>query len=224
MTKTKLLEKGQKFGRLTVIELDHVEHTKRSKNKTYNREYYKCACECGNEVVVSKEGLKYRYTQSCGCLKLETSIKNLKNKNNHGLSNTKLYKIYADIKSRCFNSKKISYKNYGGRGITMCEEWLEFENFYNWAINNGYKEGLTIERIDVNGNYEEKNCKWIPLEEQAKNRRDTHFVTYNGKTYCVTEWATIVGLKRSTLEARINNYGWNIEKALTTPVKKRGDK
>ena len=112
------------------------------------------------------------------------------------------------MKDRCYNIKKIAYKNYGGRGIKICDEWLQdFMNFYNWAMANGYKDTLTIERIDNDGNYEPPNCKWIPKSEQSNNRRNTHKLEYNGETHTITEWATIFGLNRDTLYNRFKRKG-----------------
>ena len=112
-----------------------------------------------------------------------------------------LYKKWRSMKSRLFVKSSQRYKNYAGRGITMCDEWKNFENFYNWAINNGYQEGLTIERIDVNGNYEPSNCKWIPMSEQAKNRTTNVRVVYKGKEMILSEVAKAEKLNYKSLLA-----------------------
>jgi hypothetical protein len=120
---------------------------------------------------------------------------------------------------RCRRKKNKSYKNYGGRGISVCEEWRnDFMAFYKWSINNGYSDNLTIERNDVNGNYDPRNCKWITHAEQTLNRRDSHLVTYNGRTKTIAEWARDLQINYNTLLNRINTYQWSIVKAFTEPV------
>ena len=119
------------------------------------------------------------------------------------------------MKQRCYNPNNTAYKHYGGRGIKVCIEWHNFENFQKWAIDNNYTENLTIERIDVNGNYEPKNCKWISLSEQNSNKRTNHFITFNNETNCLGKWAKKLNISSSTLAYRIKK--WGIEKAFTTP-------
>lgn len=123
------------------------------------------------------------------------------------------------MKSRCLNPNTERYKDYGGRGITICDDWVDsFESFRDWAFENGYDETLTIDRIDVDGNYEPGNCRWITGVAQANNRRSNVVFTYNGETHNVTEWAAIVGIKPKTLFARLAS-GWSFEEAITTEVK-----
>ena len=202
---------GQRFGRLVVLERTG------SKN---NRPLWLCKCDCGNEKIVSTSGLKSGDTKSCGCLKQEKTIENNKNKTTHGKSKTKLYNVWFDIKRRCYNPKRENYKDYGGRGIKVCDEWKNnFEKFYNWANENGYKEGLSIDRIDVNGDYEPKNCRWVDNYAQANNKTNNFLITYNGETHTATEWSNIVGIRADTILHRIKKHGWSIEKALTTKVR-----
>lgn len=139
----------------------------------------------------------------------------------HGLSNTRLYRIYHGIIGRCLKPKTNGYKNYGNKGISVCNEWLkDFQNFYYWAINNGYKEGLTIERIDLNKGYEPDNCKWVTPKEQARHTSQNKMITYKGKTRCVAEWAEFLKINYNTLQSRLGKYGWSVKKSFTTPVSK----
>lgn len=150
---------------------------------------------------------------------------NQKGENNsnysHGLSKTRIYRTYAHMKDRCFNKNDKAYKHYGGRGITICPEWLGehgFIRFYNWAIENGYNDNLTIERKDVNGNYCPENCCWIPFKRQMANRTNQNTIEYNGETRYLTEWANILGISQDTLWKRIFQSGWSVDKAFKTPV------
>lgn len=187
---------GKKFGKLTVLK--KLEERKRGKIA------YECMCDCGNVAVVIGSDLKSGHIKSCGCL----------HGNNHKLSRTRIYSIYRHMKDRCYNKNNKRYKSYGGRGIVICDEWLNNNTlFFDWAMNNGYKDNLTIDRIDVNGNYSPDNCRWITNDEQQRNRRDTRNYTINGVTHCLKDWCEIYNLKYNTVRYRLNR-GWNIEKAL----------
>ncbi len=154
---------GQKFGRLTVIKMSELDRWKQAK--------WLCMCDCGNVVNVKSGNLRIGHTQSCGCLQKEATSKS---NTTHGKRKTRLYRIFIHMKDRCYRESDKRYKDYGGRGITICQEWLnDFQAFYDWAMANGYKEDLTIDRIDVNGNYEPSNCRWTTWEEQAKNKRNS---------------------------------------------------
>lgn len=134
----------------------------------------------------------------------------------------RLYKTWADMKNRCMSPDYRNYHRYGGRGIKVCDEWMQYEPFKDWALKNGYNDSLTISRIDINGNYEPSNCKWATPKEQSNNQTNTVRFEYNGESHTIAEWAEIVGLPRTTLSHRINKHHWPIEKALTTPAMQRG--
>lgn len=207
MPKNKKLECGTIFGRLTILSLHHIKKYTSPSGKNKNIEYYLCKCECGNIIITSKDRLKSGRTRSCGCLFKETHTK-------HNIRHTRIYKIWCLMKGRCYSKSSSSYYNYGARGITICKEWKENPvAFYNWAMSNGYKEGLSIDRIDNNGNYEPNNCRWATKQEQNKNQRRTRFITYRGERKCLTDWAKEVGIDKHTLRYRLNS-GWSIEKSL----------
>lgn len=200
---------GERFGYLTVVSAC-PERTKSGQIK------YRCECTCGNHVDVVKYNLLNGTSKSCGCYRKKRCAET---HTTHGLSHTRLKKIYGNMKDRCYNKNMPAYKNYGGRGIKICDEWLEdFVRFYNWAISNGYSDDLTIERIDVNGDYSPSNCTWIPLAEQAKNRRYKQY-ELDGESHTLSQWAEIYGIKKSTLEKRLR-IGWNIRDAITKPIRK----
>lgn len=182
---------GQKFGKLTVLKYSH------SKN---HRSYWLCQCECGNTTIVSASELRTENTKSCGCLRVELL---LKRSITHGGKHTKLYDIWTSLKGRTLCKTNQRYADYGGRGITICAEWLDFTKFEQWAKLNGYREGLTLDRIDNNKGYSPSNCRWTTYKEQNWNKRNNHFITYKGETHCLAEWAEILGIKYSTLRSRV---------------------
>ena len=195
---------GKKFGKLTALYC--VSNGKR-------RMWY-CKCDCGEfkGKPVSTHDLKTSKTRSCGCLKENFTTLT------HGKSNTRLYYAWAGMKQRCFNKNNASYHNYGGRGIVVCDDWLNFEPFYEWAMTNGYEEGLTIERKDVNGNYEPNNCCWIPKAEQTLNTRINRRVRYRGEVKTLSEWANELNLDYQVVYDRLVRMNWDIERSFETPI------
>lgn len=198
---------GEKFSRLKVIKYAYT------RNK---RAYWLCECVCGNTKVVSTTDLKTGNTQSCGCLKHErvkTFYSNL-NKT-HGMKGTKIYSKWLSMKARCYKKSCKGYKNYGGRGIKVCDDWKNsFITFYEWAIKNGYQDNLTIERIDVNGNYEPDNCKWITNTEQQNNKKNNTYIIYNGDKHTIAEWSRIMGINKNTISGRLRK-GWTTKRVLS---------
>ena len=203
---------GLRFGKLVVIA--------RSENDKHKNARWLCQCDCGNTKVVVGSSLIKGHTKSCGCVRKHL-LQTMPLK--HGKKNTRLYNIWIDMKRRCNSKNRKSYKDYGGRGIVVCNEWLQdFMNFYNWAIANGYKENLTIDRIDVNGNYEPNNCRWIEKGEQNRNQRTNLKFTYKGETHCLKEWAEILKINYNTLHSRLTVLGYSVEKAFLKPVQECG--
>lgn len=202
---------GQRFGRLVVEGFAYKAKDGHS--------MWKCRCECGKVKVVNGTSLKLGKSQSCGCLHNELlSDRNFK----HGGRNTRLYYIWCGMIERTETENQVSYKNYGGRGIKVCEEWrISFEKFRDWALKHGYQDELTIDRIDVNGNYCPKNCKWSTAKEQARNKRNNAKITYKGKTQALAQWSEELGIRQETLWHRLNTLGWPVEKTFETPVRKQ---
>lgn len=196
---------NKKFGRLKVISYEG--------NNKYRKALWLCRCDCGKTKIVLGSSLLNNSTKSCGCYNREKSKKNFLK---HNLSYSKLYKVWQGIKTRCYNNNFIYYCNYGGRGIKMCDEWKnDFVTFYDWALNNGYQEGLTIDRINNNDDYCPTNCRWTTREEQNNNMRKTILVEYKGKLRTITELANEFGLKRKELYYKLKK-GWTIEQIINT--------
>ena len=222
--KKPVLNVGDRFGKLVVIKLDHYKpyNTKtKVKSKTYNvinyQQYYLCKCDCGNECIVRKDSLLNKNTQSCSCMQKE-AIREINKKYCFidSRSKTRLYSEYLGIKRRCYNKNEPSYKYYCNRGIKVCEEWKnDFMSFYNWAINNGYKENLSIDRINVNGNYEPSNCRWVDLKTQQYNKTNTLYFN----NYTIKDIMQRTGLKYHTIYRRIKQ-GYDINAVMNTNLHK----
>lgn len=191
---------GQKFGRLTALYKLHNCH----KDHTY----WLCICECGNLTEVNSGNLRNNHTRSCGCLNKDTITK-------HGKFKTRLYRIWRGMKDRCHYKTCKAYTNYGARGIIVCDEWKDdFETFYNWAMDNNYRDDLTIDRIDYNKNYTPDNCRWVDRKTQNRNMRNNRNYTIDGETKCLAEWCEIMNLNYDKVYSRIMYYNWSIERAL----------
>lgn len=205
---------GKRFGKLVVVS----EGTKRKGDR---QSRWICQCDCGNTThPINGYDLRNGHTQSCGCLHKETMSKN---KTTHGKSKTKAYNIHQGIKARCFNPKERFYGSYGGRGITVCDEWKDdFQAFYDYVSKLPHfdEEGYSLDRMNNNGNYEPGNVRWATSSEQGNNKRNCHKIEFNGKTHSITEWSKQTGIKRETIYYRLK-HGWTNEKILTTKVKGR---
>lgn len=204
---------GERFGKLLIIQRHHVDR---------GRVYYCCKCDCGNSVIVQYSHLINGNTKSCGCLQKKLTSERF---SKHGNSKHPLYGVWTMMKQRCYNPNNKSFKNYGGRGIGVCDEWKnDFNAFYSWAINNGYGDGLTIDRSDVNDNYCSSNCVWVTQQNQQNNRRNNIIIDFGGFKGTLPQWSTRSGIPYATLRKRIIDLGWDIREALSVPVRKRGDK
>ena len=207
---------GEKYYELTVV--GYIGNYNKSAK-------WLCRCDCGNYILAISPELKNGHIKSCGCRNLRVLLE--RNKNNkygikHGCSRDRIYKTYMSMIQRCYNKNNTGYKNYGERGIKICDEWLDKENgflsFYNWAIQNGYEETLTIERIDINGNYEPSNCTWITNQEQQNNKRTNVWINISGEVLNMRQWSKEVGINEKTIEHR-KRSGWK-ECDLLKPVYK----
>jgi hypothetical protein len=195
---------NKRFGRLLAI-------SSNGRDKHYKKRWL-CKCDCGNTVTVLRGNLLKGTTRSCGCLRSELLTAN---KTKHGFSTNATHKIWYEMIRRCFDKKSIGYKNYGGRGITVCEHWLTFENFLADMGERPLK--LSIDRKNNNGNYEPNNCRWATGIEQHNNRRNNRILTHNGRSLTLTEWSRELEICQTTLSQRIR-YGWPIERVLTAAV------
>lgn len=197
-------EIGKKYGRLTIIEIQRVKGGKALAI---------CECDCGNTKTTQYTNLLNNRTKSCGCYSDECRKNKVNKHYKHNMSKDRLYHIWGSMKGRCYNSKMRNYKNYGGRGITVCDEWRnDFLKFKEWALKNGYNECLSIDRIDVNGNYEPSNCRWVTWKVQNWNKRT------NKLTYEQYEKLTEKGYRSETIKDRMIRKGLSFEKAISLPL------
>lgn len=212
---------GQRFGRLTVMKLDHFEM-----KGVHKRPYWLCQCDCGNIKIITSNSLRKGLTKSCGCLQQEVAHNNFYK----GIpERRRLYGILFNAKDRCYNENSEYYHNYGGRGITVCNEWMGndgLEKFIEWALSNGYKEGLTLDRKDNNKGYSPDNCSWETRKHQSNNKRNNVWITLNGETKTLAQWCEKYNVPYARVETRYTKMGWCIEDALFTPryKKPKGEK
>ena len=204
---------GKRFGKYTVL--------KYVGNNKHGMALWECRCDCGNIRTVVGSSLRKGVTVSCGCYHKEEVSKR---KTTHGMSNTRIRTIWNHMIQRCTNPNNTAYKYYGQRGISVCNEWInDFQTFYKWSVENGYENGLTIDRIDTNKGYDPSNCRWVSRKVQQNNTNAVHNFTINGETKSLAEWCRIYNQHHETVRIRVLKRGWDIEKALTTPpLKKNG--
>jgi len=193
------VKNGERFGSLIIVK--EAEPLK-------NRRRFLCQCKCGVKKEVYMNHLRSGNTKSCGCLVKEKLLE----RSTHGMRNSKTYRTWVNMKSRCNNKNSQSYKNYGGRGIKFCKSWNKFENFYK---DMGDKpEGRTLDRINNSGDYCKENCRWTDWETQANNRRGNVFIEFKNDKLTISQWERKLGIKRATLNGRLRR-GWSVERALT---------
>lgn len=193
---------GKRFSRLLVIE--HA-------GRKWHSNMWRCLCDCGNEKIVLQSHLVTGHTKSCGCYRVDIASQKIYEKGD--IHNT-LYVKWGSIKGRCYRKSVKQYKNYGGRGITVCPEWHDFKAFKKWAIATGYKKGDTIDRIDPNGNYCPENCRWATQKQQANNRRNNRYIEFKGERLTAAQWAERLGFSRKAIIKRLD-AGYTVEEALT---------
>lgn len=191
----------QRIGRWMVL--------KRAGNNKHKNALWLCRCECGHERVVRSNDLRRGKSQGCASCGSTT----------HGGKGTRLYSVWQEMRYRCINKNHHAYKYYGGRGIVVCREWNTFETFRDWALANGYGKGLSIDRINNNGNYGPDNCRWATRKQQHRNKRSNRYITINGVTKLLCEWAEIAGISRQALRWRHKN-GWRGEYLLVPPYQR----
>ncbi len=209
----KMLENGRtpdlsnmNFGRLTVVSFA---------GRIGGRAAWLCSCTCGNSKIVRAEQLLNGATASCGCLRKEGPH------TTHGLSHTRICRIWKNMNTRCYNSNSPNYVRYGGRGISICDEWLGadgFIRFYNWAIESGYSDGLSIDRKEVNEGYSPSNCRWADAETQSTNKTNNVKLEYCGQLLTVSEIAKRLNISPYTIYSRLKKLGWNAQDALNIPI------
>ena len=199
---------GQRFGRLLVVCEDRIR----------DRRSWKCLCDCGTEKVITDSDLKTGRVNSCGCLQKELlAARCTKHGHSKNRQRTLTLSTYKGMITRCSNPNVPAYPDYGGRGITICDRWRE--SFENFLEDMGERtQGMTLDRIDNDGNYCPKNCRWVTRKEQNRNKRNSVYVTYKGETKNLSEWAEYLGIAYKTLHDRLYRYKWDVHRSFTTPV------
>lgn len=203
-------ETGKRYGRL--VAKSKVERPGKGL-------FWNCVCDCGREVVVWGANLRSGNSKSCGCLGRE----NLRaSKTSHGKAHTREYHVWLTMKSRCLNPNNQKYADYGGRGIKVCDRWLDFDAFYD-DMGDRPSDAHSIDRIDNDGDYCPENCRWATTSQQQRNKRSSCVLAWNGKEQTAVEWAAELGISQAVIASRLYR-GWSVERTLTTPVKPRNDK
>lgn len=204
---------GQKSNMLTAVKFDY------EKSKKMKQNFWLCKCDCGSDILVSVDATTFKNRTRIGCSEcLKTRIGEAQK--THGKKGSRIYYIWCSMKSRCTNPQTNGYEIYGGRGITVCSEWQNFTPFYEWAKNNGYDDKMTIDRINKDGNYEPKNCRWVSRERQMRNLRNTIYVHYEGDKWVLLDLLEHLGLDGNydIIRGRINQGGWGLKDALEVPI------
>ena len=196
---------GKRFGKLVVL--------KRVENNMHRQPQWECLCDCGNKTIVVGQKLRKGITKSCGCLVYEQ-----KARMTHGMTGTVLHNRWLNMKSRCFNPKNKRYARYGGRGITVCPEWMDFSNFYEWSMANGFSENLSLDRIDNDKGYSPENCRWANPKQQSNNTSRNVKICYNGEEKTLSEWCELLNLDYKLIHGRIHQSGMTFEEAITNPL------
>jgi hypothetical protein len=205
---------GQKFGRLTAIKYEGVDN--------HHRRIWLYKCECGNEVIKPSSEVVRGITKSCGCLKKDNINKYRRITKKHGKTGTRLYAIWCGIKCRCnYHNYEKKYRSY--KNVEICDEWREFEPFCEWAETHGYRDDLTIDRINNNGNYEPNNCRWVDYKTQENNKSTNHRITYNGVTKNLTEWMAYFGKKDCSHYYYYHRKGVSDSDIIDYFMKKKGE-
>lgn len=190
---------GKRIGSFVILEKIETSDKKHS--------YYKCKCDCGNIFKKRQDIIKNAKHKACNLCKRKRP-----DMITHNHSNTKLYRVYYSMKERCYSNNSNEYHNYGCRGIKVCSEWLNnFEVFYKWAMDNGYQNGLQIDRVDNNGDYEPSNCRWVTPEENSNNKRTCVYITYKDKTLTINQWARLLGINKNTFWRYIRKKNYTID-------------
>lgn len=212
MPKRITMTEGDKFGRFTVVD------------PNVKKNHALCVCQCGNEKIVKRSHLKDGGSQSCGCLRDERIREAC---GTHGQGNTRMHRIWSGMLQRCRNTRNPAFPRYGGRGVRVCPEWdpQQGGSFETFAADMGEPptEEHTLDKDKLGGGmyYGPKTCCWLDRTGQARHTRSNRMLSYNGQTKCMAEWAEVLGLRYQTLWDRLNKSGWSVEKALSTPIKKR---
>ena len=208
---------GRRYGRLVVIEFEY---------KYKNQSFWLCQCDCGKLIVTRINALNMGRTTSCGCYKFEKASESAKARNfKHGLTSEtnvecrELFHTWNNMRQRCSNSNRPDYRWYGGKRVKVCPEWSEnFKSFYDWACENGWESGLTLDRIDPNGDYCPENCRWTTWQVQQNNTTRNHMVEYQGKSQSLADWCRELNLPYRTIRSRLNLLKWDAIKAFETPI------